>query len=131
VVVRLNENGHLAELVPNAVLGLKVKPVDGRRLQLVWSYCPLDQETEPEVFRMYTDSGTGQWDWDNPIATMAYEGRKFYRHETGALPDGSHQFAVVAERADQTQIGLLSVAGCLIQHRYCESPEVLAMEAIS
>lgn len=130
VMVRLGADGHLAELAPNAVLHLKLESVADRKIQLAWSYCSLDQQAEPEVFRIYTDHATGQIDWESPIATVTYEGRKFYRYQTGTLPHGLHQFAVVAQRAEQIEHTLFSRAEHLVQSCDCEGATVLAAEAI-
>jgi hypothetical protein len=129
-MVRLDADGHLAKPVPNAVLDLKLEPVADSRVRLVWFYCPLDQQVEPEVFGVYTDHGTGQIDWENSIATVMYEGRKFYHHKTGTLPDGLYQFAVVAERAGQIEHRLFSGAKHLVQSRDIEGITVLAAEAM-
>ena len=130
-VARLDADGRLAGPVPNGVSGLKLDPLVGQKIRLVWFYCPLDQQAEPEVFRIYTDNGTGQLDWESPMVTVVYEGRKFYRYETEALPDGSHQFVVVAEREDQVGHRSLSFANCPIQSHYGEGVTILVAEAIS
>ncbi len=130
-VARLDASGRLAEPVPNGVSGLKLDPLVGQKIRLVWFYCPLDQQAEPEVFRIYTDNGTGRLNWESPMVTVAYEGRKFYRYKTEALPDGSHQFVVVAERENQVGHRFLSLADCPIQSHYSEGVTILAAEAIS
>lgn len=130
VVVSLSADGRLAKPMPNAVLDLKLEPVADRRIQLVWSYCPLDQRAEPEVFRIYTDHGTGQLDWESPVATVVYEGRRFYRYQTGTIPNGLYQFAVVAERADQIERMLFSRAEHLVQSCDFEGATLLGAEAI-
>jgi len=131
VAVRLDEDGQLAAPAPNGVFGLKADLVTGHRIQLVWFYCPLDQQAEPEVFRIHTDNGVGQIDFETPIATVPYEGRKFYQYRTGALPDGLYRFSVATERDDQIGQVYLLPWSCPIRSHDLEGVTVLTAEAIS
>ena len=130
VMVRLGDNGKLREPVPNSVFGLNASPVTGHRVRLVWSYCPLDQQTEPEVFCIYTDNGAGQIDFEPPIATVPYKGRKFYRYLTGALPDGLYRFVVRAGSEDPVDSMSLSSLSFPVQSHCLEGVAVLAAEVI-
>ena len=129
-MVRLDDDGKLTEPVPNSVFGLNASPVAGHQVRLVWSYCPLDQQTEPEVFCIYTDNGAGQIDFETPIATVPYKGRKFYRYLTGALPDGLYRFVVRAGSEDPVDSMSLSSLSFPVQSHCLEGAAVLAAEVI-
>lgn len=95
----LGAHGDIAEPTPNSIFALRAKQIDADRVRLVWYYCPLEQKSAPACFNVYCDSGTGQIDYENPIAAVGYEGRKFHRYESGALGAGRYLFAVRAEDA--------------------------------
>ena len=71
--------------------------MNGNKIQLIWFYCPLEQESGPASFNVYCDGGTGQIDYESPIATIAYRGRKFYSYKSAALEAGRYLFAIRAE----------------------------------
>jgi hypothetical protein len=50
-------------------------------------------------FNVYYDDRTGQIDYQNPLATIGYKGRKFYSFKSSALEAGGHLFAIRAEDA--------------------------------
>lgn len=130
VVVRFDAHGQLAEPTPNALFSLRADPVAGYKVRLAWFYCPLDQQAEPEVFRIYTDNGTGQIDFATPIASVPYEGRRFYCYRTQGLSDRWYRFAVGAETQDQAERASVSVVRCPIRSGYPEGVTVLSAEAI-
>ena len=103
VMVRIGPDGRLAPPAPNAVLGLKGEWIGGHRLRLIWFYRSLDQETAPQEFHIYWDSGAGQIDLEHPLATVPYEGRRFYQWETGPLGAGQYMFAVRPCGVDHTR----------------------------
>ncbi len=95
----LDAQGDIAEPTPNRIFALRVEQIDANRVRLVWYYSPLEQESAPACFNVYCDSGTGQIDYENPIAAVGYEGRKFYSYESSALGVGRYLFAIRAEDA--------------------------------
>jgi len=103
VRVSFDVDGKLIGPKPNSIFALILKQVNGNRIQFVWFYCPLGQETKPTCFRIYCDNGTGQIDYENPIADIKYKGRRYYNHKSGALEAGRYLFAVRAENADGTK----------------------------
>lgn len=131
VVIRFDAAGQLVEPMPNDLFGLRADPVADHKVRLAWFYCPLDHEAEPEVFRIYTDNGAGQIDFETPMASLLYEGRKLYCYRTQGLPDGLYRFAVVAERQGQADRVCLSSVRCPIRSRCPEGVTILDAEAIS
>jgi hypothetical protein len=100
VVVRIGPDGQLAAGRPNAVISLRSEQTAGACVRLVWLYCPLDQQDAPRQFNVYWNGGAGDVDLEHPIATIPYEGRKFYCHQSGPLADGRYTFIVRGVAAD-------------------------------
>jgi hypothetical protein len=99
VKVSIDQSGELGKPQPNKVFSARAEQVNGDKIQLVWFYCPIGQESGPVSFNIYYDGRTGQIDYGNPIATIVYRGRKFYRYESDALEAGRYLFAIRAEDA--------------------------------
>ena len=99
VKVSIESNGELAEPQPNKVFDSEAELVDGNKIQLVWYYCPLEQKSQPTCFNVYYDGRTGQIDYENPLAIIGYERRKFYSYQCGALEAGRYLFAIRTENA--------------------------------
>ena len=114
----------LTSRVPNAVVGLSVVSVAGSKVRLIWFYCPLAQQVAPDRFGIYID------DEVEPVALIAYVGRKFYAYVTSVLSERQHRFAVRAERAGRDQQGPMSFVTHSIQSRQPESLTILTAEAI-
>jgi len=103
--ISLDSGGKLQEPKPNKISILKAELIEGGRARLVWFYCPIDQESEPASFKVYYNSGTGQIDFDNELATIPYEGLKFYHYKSAPLGGAKYVFTVRAEDADGTEDG--------------------------
>jgi len=101
--VDIAPDGQLAAPVPNATFALNARQTAGSRLALAWFYCPVDQGAAPQVFRVYWDGGTGAVDYVHPIATVPYEGRRFYRYQSQSVAEGTYLLAVQAESAAGAQ----------------------------
>ncbi len=93
----IDSNGEPAEPKPNKVFDSISGPVDGSKIQLVWFYCPIEQKSKPVCFNVYYDNRTGQIDYQNPLAKIGYQGRKFYSFQSGSLEAGKYLFAIRAE----------------------------------
>lgn len=100
VKVLLDAEGDIVELQLNKIFSWCTKQADSDKVQLLWYYCPIEQKSKPKYFRIYYDSGTGQIDYENPIATVDYAGRKFYSYLTDSLGAGRYLFAIEAEDAN-------------------------------
>lgn len=130
VMVSIGPDGKRIDPAPNAVLGLKAKRIDGNDIRLRWFYCPLDQGTAPEVFKVYGDGGTGRVDLETPLATVSYEGRRFYHYRANASADGRYLFVVRAQSASGTESVTLATVRCVVETRAPEAATILAAEAI-
>jgi len=99
VKVSIDASGNLAEPQPNNIFEARAKQVDGNKIQLVWYYCPIEQQSPPACFKVYYDAGTGQINYENPIATICYAGRRFYSYQSNTLDAGEYLFCIRAEDA--------------------------------
>ena len=97
VKVLIDTEGNVAQPRPNGILEVRADQVDSSRIQLVWFYHPLDQESPPLLFKAYFDNSTGQIDYENPIASVSYIGQRYYCFETEPLNPGDYIFFVRAE----------------------------------
>ena len=99
VKISIDAGGELAEPQPNNIFEARAEQVEGNKIQLVWYYCPIEQQSSPVCFNLYYDAGTGQIDYENAIATISYAGRRFYSYQSGTLDAGKYLFAIRAEDA--------------------------------
>lgn len=99
VKVAIDAEGNLARPRPNDVFGARVVQIESSKVELVWYYCPIEQQSPPACFRVYYDAGTGQINYENPIATISYQGRRFYSYQSDTLGAGRYLFAIRAEDA--------------------------------
>jgi len=113
VKVSINADGDIAQPRPNSIFGARTEQLAGNKVKLLWYYCPLDQSSEPACFKIYYDSGTGQIDYENPITTISYTGKKFYSYQSDSLEEGRYLFTIRAK--DASGIEDSSLAKLVIQ----------------
>lgn len=110
VKAAIDNDGELREARPNGVFGLFGRQRQDGKVEIVWSYNPIEQKSSPAEMRIYSNAGSGEIDFQQPIDSVPYKGRNFYRFESEALGDGRYQFAVRAadirgnERDDMKKI---------------------------
>jgi hypothetical protein len=120
----LDAQGDIAQPTPNGIFALRAEQVDAIKVRLVWYYCPLEQESAPVRFNVYCDSGMGQIDYENPMAVVGYEGRKFYNYESSAVGAGRYLFAIRAEDAGGIQNNSLAQVGIQLS---ATSPDAISI----
>ena len=130
VGVRIGRDGRLVEPGPNGVFSLDCRRTIDGRVCLMWFYCGLDQHAEPEQFRVYRGGPDGPIDFDNPLAVVPYEGRRFYRYCTDVPADGRYRFAVKAVSADGIESTSPPSATCQVRHLTPETPTILAVQPL-
>ncbi|MGA1980351.1 MAG: hypothetical protein ABSG99_07320 [Sedimentisphaerales bacterium] len=108
VRVSIDSDGDLAQPRPNSIFEAKAEQLAGSKVRLLWYYCPLDQNSEPECFNIYYDNGTGQIDYENPIATISYAGGKFYSYQSDSLEGNRYLFAIRVKEANGIEDGSLA-----------------------
>ncbi|MBN2271202.1 MAG: LamG domain-containing protein [Sedimentisphaerales bacterium] len=97
VKLSLDTDRDLVEPRPNDIFSSIAEAAEGDKVRLTWFYSVLEQKAAPAYFNIYHDAGTGQIDYDNPIAAIAYDGRKFYSYESSTPGAGRYLFAIRAE----------------------------------
>jgi len=95
----LDAEGEPDKPQPNKIFAARAEQGDAGKVRLTWFYCPLEQGSQPACFNIYYDSRTGQIDYENPLAEISYQGRKFYRYKSDLLEPGRYMFAIKAEDA--------------------------------
>jgi hypothetical protein len=130
VEVSINASGELAKPHPNNIFDSKATQTDGNKIHLVWFYCPLEQKSKPERFKIYWDGRTGQIDYENPIATINYQGRKYYDYETISPEAGRYLFAIRAEDANSTEDNSLAQSKIDVHTGSPDSITILSAETI-
>ncbi len=130
VKVSIDADGELAESKPNGIYDIKARQANGNKVQLIWYYCPIKQQSAPAHFKVYYDNGTGQIDYENPVAMICYAGKRFYSYQSESLVAGEYLFAVRAEDAAGKEN--LSLAGVKIQLNTVEpdAVNILNIESI-
>ena len=101
--VSFDASGELANARPNRIFASRGEQTDTDKVRLVWFYCPLEQESPPVRFNVYSDNRTGQIDFEIPVAVIDYRGPKFYGYLSDILEPGRYLFAVRVEDAAGTE----------------------------
>ena len=130
VKVSINANGDLAKPQPNNICEIKVRQVDGNETQLIWYYCPIEQQSAPAYFKVYYDVGTGQIDYENAMATICYAGQRFYSYRSDSLDTGEYLFAVRAEDIAGTENRSLAQIKIQLNTTSPDAIDILSTEAI-
>ena len=130
VKVSIDANGDLAEPQPNDVFEIRARQVNDNKIELIWCYCPIEQESAPAYFKVYYDAGTGQIDYENPIATIRYAGRRFYNYRSGSLEADKYQFCIRTEDAAGTENGSLAQIKIQLDTTSPEAINILSTETV-
>ena len=128
--VPISADGELAEAQPNSIFEARAEQVAGSKIQLVWYYCPVKQKSKPACFNVYYDNGTGQIDYENPVAVISYTGRVFYNYQSGTLSAGRYLFAVRVEDAAGIENSSLARLKVQIETTGPDAIDVLSAESI-
>jgi hypothetical protein len=102
VRVEFDSLGNLIERSCNKVFIIAAKQVAGDRILLKWFYQLIHQSKKINTFKIYYDNGTGTIDYQNPIGSVNYIGRKFYQFITGQLSGDSYKFCIRAAAEDNS-----------------------------
>ncbi len=130
VKVSIDADGELAKPQPNSICEIKAQQVDGNKVQLTWYYCPIEQQSAAVHFKVYYDAGTGQINYENPLATIHYAGERFYSYQSELLNAGEYWFAVRAEDAAGTENCSLAQIKIQLDTTKPDAIDILSIEAI-
>ena len=127
VKVSIDANGDLSQPQPNSIFGARAEQITNGKIQLIWYYCPLDQQSAPAYFKIYCDGGTGQIDYESSVATVCYSGRTFYSYQSDTLDPGAHLFAIRAESASGIDDASLA---CIMVQIHTREPSAIAILSV-
>lgn len=130
VKVSINADGELVKPRPNNIFGARLRQVAGNKIQLVWYYCPVEQQSAPVCFKIYYDGGTGQIDYGNAIATIGYKGRRFYSFQSDSLAACRYLFCIRVEDADGVENGSWAQLRIEVQSKSPDAISILDVETI-
>jgi len=99
--------GNLIEQSCNKIFTACAKQTGGSKILLKWFYQPIHQSKRIDKFEIYYDNATGTIDYQNPIGSVNYAGRKFYQFVTGELVGDSYKFCIRAIAADDSDDGFM------------------------
>ena len=130
VKVSIDSNGELAEPTPNKVFDSIIGSVEGDKIRLFWFYCPIKQGSPPVSFNVNYDNRTGQIDYQNPLATISYQGRKFYSFQSNSLEPGEYLFAIKAVDAVGLENSTLAKLKIQLEPAAISAINILRAEAV-
>lgn len=130
VKVSIDAEGGLAQPQPNTIFEVSAEQAGGSKVQLTWFYCPLDQKSAAVCFKIYRDTGSGQIDYENPVATIGYAGRRFYSYRSDVLEAGTHLFVIRAEDAAGVQDSSLAKIRVHLDAGSPNAIEILSVETV-
>jgi hypothetical protein len=102
VMVEFDSLGNLIERSCNKVFMVTAEQVNGNKILLKWFYQPIYQKKKISRFVIYSDNGHGIIDYQSPISSVNYSGRKFYQFVTNELSDDSYKFCIRAACEDNS-----------------------------
>ncbi len=129
VKVSVDVDGNLAQPQPNGIFEVRAQQANGNGVQLVWFYCPIEQESRPVRFNIYYDDRTGQINYENTIYSISYSGLKFYKWQSDTLDVGRYLFAIRVEDAAGVENDSLSQMMVQIDITNPSSIDILSTEA--
>ncbi len=130
VKVSIDADGNPAEPQPNKIFAGLAEQTDGKKVWLVWYYCPVGQKAGPARFLIYCDGGTGQINYENPIADTDYDRRRFYSCVTDALGAGRYLFAIRAVDAGGTENTSLAQLEIQLNTTNPDAIDILSAKAV-
>ena len=99
VKVAFDGSGELLTAVPNGIYNFSAKQIAGNEIEFRWYYNPLNQQNTPASFKLFWDAGSGQINFNAPLAQIDYRGGGFYSYiKIGGFPQ-RYLFALCAADA--------------------------------
>lgn len=130
VKAAIDASGGLEAAGPNDIFELAARQISGGRVELVWYYCPIEQGKCPVEMRVYFDGGTGEVDYQNPVATVAYKGRRFDRYQSDRLEQGRYLFAIRAADAAGSERESMGQVAIEVAGENAEAIEIIGVERL-
>ncbi len=123
-----NQQGDLTEPVPNRIFAVTAHIEKPNTVSLLWFYSPLDQKTKPTGFNIYSNEGTGDINFQEPVISVLYKGRKFYKTQRTVEPGKKVRLAVTAKT--QTNEGPCKMVNVFADNPTCPAPQIASIEIV-
>jgi hypothetical protein len=127
VKVSIDSEGKLEAGKPNGVFGLAVKRRRDGQIEFVWGYYPIEQKSDPKEMRIYTDAGTGEVNYQEPIAVVQYKGKRFYQYKSEIPVNRRYRYAVRAADSDGNEQRLSKAVEIETSGRNVEAIEIVGV----
>ncbi len=101
--VEFDSLGNLVENGCNKIIDVSAQQIDNGKIKLRWFYQVINQSKKIKSFSIFTDNGTGTIDYQTPIASVEYAGRKFYQFVTDVLTGDYYRFCIRAVAQDDSE----------------------------
>jgi len=123
----IDGSGDPAAAEPNKIFISRAETVNSDKIRLRWFYNTLEQKSGPRCFEIYYDDRSGQIDYENPIATVEYVGRRFYSYESDPLEAGRYLFAIRAGDVEGVENSSRAVHQIDVQAANPDAIEILSV----
>ncbi|MFH1369880.1 MAG: hypothetical protein ABII09_01120 [Planctomycetota bacterium] len=127
VKVSIGDDGTLRIGTPNSVFGLAAVIQRSGKVEIGWTYSPLEQAGNPVEMRVYGDEGTGEINYQEPVTLVPYKGKRFYRYESELPGDGRYRFVVRAVDAKGNERESMREVEAEIRDKSVESIEIVSV----
>ncbi|HAL45740.1 MAG: hypothetical protein A2Y12_10800 [Planctomycetes bacterium GWF2_42_9] len=101
--MEFDDLGNLVENGCNKIIDVKAEQIEGRKIKLKWFYHVIHQAKKISRFKVYGDNGSGIINYQVPIGSVDYSGRKFYQFVTDALTAAQYRFCIRAVADDGSE----------------------------
>jgi hypothetical protein len=125
VKATIDDEGRIEKPTPNGVFGLTGGQRRDGEVEIVWQYNPIGQASGPQEMKIYSDAGTGEIDYQQPLATTPYKGRRFYRYRLEPNGESRFQIAVRAVDVRGNEHADMKKVEVEVQNRNIEAIEIL------
>jgi hypothetical protein len=98
--VEFDSLGNLVEQGNNKIINLSAQQIAGGKVKFRWFYQVVNQARKIDRFNIYSDNATGTIDFQTPIGSVEYTGRKFYQFITDTLEGSNYIFCIRAVAND-------------------------------
>ncbi len=129
VKVTTDSDGDLVGPVPNTLFAVTFN-VRGDHLEIVWRYSEICQGQKPVCFRIYSDGGTGQVDYETTVGIINYNGRRFYFWMSESLGQGRYLFSIKAADSNGGESHSKMLLKMQIGVSVFNVPKILKAEAV-
>ena len=130
VKVSFDSQGDLIQPGCNSVFNIKALQVFGDKVLLIWFYQPVDQGAGPSCFRIYSDDGGDEIDYENAAAEIDYGGRRFYNWQSGVLNGDKYLFCIRAVSTEGVEDDFLGQIRIHLNKTKPEAVEILEGDVI-